>query len=42
MNNDVGLFINDNQGKQRIRIYIDADNNPNIEILNEKGEIIRK
>lgn len=42
MNNDVGLFINDSKGNPRIRIYIDADNNPKIEFLNEKGEIIRK
>lgn len=30
MNKDVGLFINDTNGKPRIRIYIDADNNPKI------------
>jgi len=42
MNNDVGFFINDSKGNPRIRIYIDADNNPKIEFLNEQGEIIRK
>ncbi len=40
MNDDVGLFINDNQGRPRIRIYIDSDNNPKIELLNDEGNII--
>lgn len=42
MNEDVGLFINDNEGKPRIKIYIDGDNNPKIELLNEEGNIIKK
>jgi len=41
-NKDVGVFINDNNGKPRIRIYIDKDNNPKIEILNEEGKIMAK
>lgn len=40
MNNDVGLFINDNKGIPRIKIYIDKDNNPKIELLNEEGKTI--
>lgn len=40
MNEEVGLFINDKQGKPRIRIYIDSENNPKIELLNEEGEIV--
>lgn len=40
MNKDVGLFINDTNGKPRIRIYIDADNNPKIELLDEEGKAI--
>ncbi|MFO7843949.1 MAG: hypothetical protein R6V16_09075 [Bacteroidales bacterium] len=39
MNNEVGLFINDNTGKPRIKIYIDSDNNPKIELLNEEGNV---
>ncbi len=42
MNEDVGVFINDNQGNPRIRIYIDRDNNPKIELLNEEGNIVKK
>jgi hypothetical protein len=39
MNNEVGLFINDNTGNPRIKIYIDSDNNPRIELLNEEGKV---
>lgn len=42
MNEDVGLFINDNNGKPRIKIYIDRENNPKIELLNEEGNVIKK
>ena len=42
MNEDVGLFINDNKGKPRIKIYIDSENNPKIELLNEEGNVIKK
>lgn len=42
MNKDVGIFINDNKGRPRIKIYIDQDNNPKIELLNEEGKTIRK
>lgn len=42
MNEDVGLFINDNKGKPRIKIYIDGDNNPKIELLNEDGNPIER
>ncbi len=42
MNKDVGVFINDKKGNPRIRIYIDKDNNPKIEILNEEGKIMAK
>ncbi|WP_218972243.1 hypothetical protein [Labilibaculum filiforme] len=42
MNNDIGLFINDNKGRPRIRIYIDTDNNPKIELLNEEGNVLVK
>ncbi len=42
MNQDVGLFINDNKGRPRIKIYIDNDNNPRIELLNEEGNVLIK
>jgi len=42
MNKDVGLFINDNKGKPRIKIYIDSDNNPKIELLDEEGNVLVK
>ena len=42
MNSDVGLFINDSTGRPRIRIYVDNENNPKIEILDEVGNIISK
>ncbi|MBE9467720.1 MAG: hypothetical protein IMY72_05275 [Bacteroidetes bacterium] len=42
MNKNVGLFINDNKGRPRIKIYIDNDNNPKIELLNEEGNVLVK
>jgi len=42
MNKDVGLFINDNKGKPRIKMYIDSDNNPKIELLDEEGNVLVK
>lgn len=39
--NEVGLFINDQKGTPRIKIYVDKDNNPKIEFLNEEGEVIK-
>ncbi|RXQ96085.1 hypothetical protein EO244_04375 [Ancylomarina salipaludis] len=42
MNKDVGVFINDNKGNPRIRIFIDKDNNPKIELLDEKGKTINQ
>ncbi len=42
MNEDVGLFINDNKGRPRIKIFIDNDNNPKIELLDEEGKVLVK
>lgn len=39
---EMGLFIKDKNGKPRIRIYIDRDNNPKIEVLNEEGKVLVK
>ena len=40
INKDIGLFINDNKGNPRIRIYIDKDNNPKIELLDVNGKVM--
>lgn len=40
-NEDVGLFINDSEGKPRIKVYIDSENNPKIELLDEEGNVIK-
>ncbi|HFK5571005.1 TPA: hypothetical protein ACG0AO_002822 [Elizabethkingia meningoseptica] len=37
---EVGLFINDEKGKPRIKIYVDKNNAPKIELLNENGKVI--
>lgn len=42
LNNDFGLFINDDTGKPRIRIFIDKENKPKMEFLNEQGDLINK
>ncbi|MCR8559664.1 hypothetical protein KXD93_18555 [Mucilaginibacter sp. BJC16-A38] len=38
---EVGLFLNDANGKPRLNIYINKDNQPVIETLNEKGEVVK-
>lgn len=40
VNNDVGLFINDTKGIPRIKIYIDKDDNPKIELLDEEVSLL--
>jgi hypothetical protein len=40
-NKDIGLFINDKQGNPRIKVYIDDNNNPKLEFLDEKGELLK-
>ncbi|MCX2680048.1 hypothetical protein OOZ15_08875 [Galbibacter sp. EGI 63066] len=40
-NKNVGLFINDKKGRPRIKIYIDENDTPKIELLNKEGEIIK-
>jgi len=39
---EVGLFIKDEFGNDRINIFIDKDNEPRIQILDEKGNILRE
>lgn len=40
-NRETGLFIQDKYGIDRLRFYIDSSNSPKIEVLDEKGEIIK-
>lgn len=40
-NKEVGLFIRDSKGNLRIRIYIDENDNPKIEMLDKDGTPIR-
>ncbi|MEO6282936.1 MAG: hypothetical protein ABIN80_13520 [Dyadobacter sp.] len=37
---EVGLFLQDSQGRPRIRIFINKQNEPIIQILDGKGEVI--
>ena len=37
---EVGLFLRDDKGKPRLKIYINSKNQPVIETLNDKGEVI--
>ncbi|MDX2360977.1 MAG: hypothetical protein QNK23_09235 [Crocinitomicaceae bacterium] len=40
-NRETGLFLQDQNGVERLRFYIDENNSPRIEVLNEEGEIVR-
>jgi hypothetical protein len=40
-NRETGLFIQDKYGIDRLRFYVDSDNSPKIEVLDEKGKIIK-
>lgn len=37
---DVGLFMSDSKGKERIRLVVDAEDNPRMEFLDESGHVI--
>lgn len=37
---DLTIQMNDSIGRERIRIGIDKEDNPKIEILNDEGEVI--
>ena len=39
-NGEVGLFLRDSKGIPRLKIYIDKNDQPVIETLNKKGEVI--
>lgn len=41
-NKEVGMFINDSKGNPRIRLFIDAENNPVLEFLDESGNVISR
>lgn len=40
-NEEVGVFIKDENGKDRINIYIDKNNNPQFKILDKEGKVIK-
>jgi len=40
-NRETGLFIQDQYGIDRLRFYVDSDNSPKIEVLDEKGKVIK-
>ena len=40
-NSETGLFIQDQYGIDRLRFYVDSDNSPKIEVLDEKGKVIK-
>ena len=42
MNRDLGLFINDRLGRPRIRLYVDAENQARIELLDEQGRVVEQ
>lgn len=39
-NHQVGLFIQDENGRDRIKIYVDEQNKTQMEFLDENGDII--
>lgn len=40
-NRETGVFLQDNNGVDRMRLYIDPNNLPKLEVLDEKGELIK-
>lgn len=40
-NSETGVFLQDKNGADRMRLYIDANNTPKLEVLDEKGEVIK-
>ncbi|MEP6950081.1 MAG: hypothetical protein ABI863_12425 [Ginsengibacter sp.] len=38
--NEVGLFIRDEKGIPRIKIFIDPNNKPVMQALDEKGNVV--
>jgi hypothetical protein len=40
-NRETGIFIQDKYGVDRLRFYIDVDNSPRIEVLNQDGKVIK-
>ncbi|QTE24268.1 hypothetical protein [Polaribacter cellanae] len=39
---EVGVFIKDELGNPRIKIYIDKNNEPRFQILNQSGELVKE
>ncbi len=39
-NKNVGLFIRDDSGNQRIKLYIDKNNDPRLKFFDDEGKVI--
>jgi len=39
---EIGMFINDSDGKPRIRLYVNKNNTAKIEMLDERGNVINQ
>lgn len=39
INNDSGLFLYDNNGKPKMKIYVDKDGSPKIQVISESGTV---
>lgn len=42
MSNEFGLFINDSNETPRLKIYVDKENTPKIELLDENGSTLKQ
>ncbi|AZA80973.1 hypothetical protein C1637_10780 [Chryseobacterium lactis] len=40
-NGDVGVFIRDNKGKVRLKLYVDKNNQTHVETLDENGNVVK-
>ena len=40
-NRETGVFLQDKNGVDRLRLYIDLDNSPRLEVLSEEGTVIK-
>lgn len=38
---EAGMYIQDKFGVERLRVYVDSNNTPRIEVLDEKGEVVK-
>lgn len=41
-NSETGVFLQDKNGVDRLRLYIDSNNSPKLEVLDDKGAVIKE